>query len=209
MAEVNDQIADLRNNTTLPAEEIGRRLENLYRAKLNPGESQSAEPSDAPDTIDSINEKIQDLRYDAKLSDEKKGEKLDELYKQRLTLEKAAQAQPGDPEVISREAESEVRNQLGSRFDPTMKTIAKVALDVFGGGEQFKTFFDKLALGRDEQVAATLRFANLFESPIENKMSVDEADDIVDEGLRSMWGDRAIERNAAAQKFIRAAFGEP
>ena len=103
----------------------------------------------------------------------------------------------------------ELQNQFGSEFEPKMKAIAEIALDVFGDGEKFKDFSDKLALGRDEQIDATHRLANLFDSPIENKMAIEEADDIVDERLRSMWGeDRATERLAVAQKFLRTAFGD-
>jgi hypothetical protein len=205
ISDVDAEIAEIRAKTTLSGEQMGQRLEPLYKRKSDilagrPVVGRSEQ---------SVDQKIQAVRDDVKLTAEQKGEKLELLYREKVSLEKAKESEPpADPEAVSREVQSELRNSWGSQYEPKMNGIAEVVLDVFGGEEQFKSFSEKLALGRDEQISAMHQLADLCAAPIENKMSLEEADDIVDERLRSMWGSRAVETVAVAQKCARAAFGD-
>ena len=206
MAEnIDDQITSLRENTSLPPEELGKRLEGLYLQKLvNPSESQSAEPSDAPDTLESIKEKVLDIRYNEKINPEKKGELLDELYKQRLTLERAAQAQPADPEAVKREVETE----LGTFGNQKITALCGVIADAFGDGadEKFKAFGKTLDLSASDQIDALHQIAELAK-PVESKMSIEDCNIAVDDSLRGTWRERTDENFAFMQKAGRAIFG--
>ena len=196
---IDAQIAELRANPTrLPPEVVGRRLEDLYRHKIE-GNRELSES-------ESIDREIEAIRNDRALTDERRGEQLVKLYEQKNALAKTAQEPPPDP----REVTSELINAWGGQYQPTMNRIAETLIDVFGGKgvavERFKTFSDTLALDRNEQIDVMHQLADLA-VPVDAEMSIDSANIVVADRLRGLWGNRADENFAAAQRAAKSIFG--
>jgi hypothetical protein len=201
--DIDKEIGSVRAKTGLSGEEAGRRLEILYRQKSDILAGRRVER-----LPESVEQKIQSVRDDAGLTAEQKGEKLLELYRQKVSLEKAAQENepPADPEAVSHEVETDLRNSWGDKFESRMNGIAQTVLDIFGSSEKFKAFSEKLKLNRDEQIDAMHHLADLA-APVPSTTSVEKTNSMVTQNLQSMWDSDADQRWGHFQTAARAIFG--
>jgi hypothetical protein len=193
LAEVNRQIAEIRENKNNPLhdrfwkneDKVVEHVQNLYKKKV-------------------------ELMKKAKPEDEGTCEAKHEYEDEDDEASEPGEDKQTDQEIknVENQVEDSLRNSFGGRFDSNMEAMGEIVREVFQTEQNFTEWLSETGLAVDP--AAQIETAHLLAEiagPVSREMSIESCRDAVEKNLIEIWGDRAKENMAAAQQAARQIFG--